>query len=68
MKYYWACFECLNHYGLIKYETAWVGDHPFTYNMEDSTLYSWLRSHGLPTLLNWKEITEEEFHMHPEGE
>jgi len=60
VKYYWMVFDCLTKYGYTKHETVST-DHPFK-------CYDWAEQFGRPMLLAWKEITREEFLLHPDGE
>jgi len=53
-------FDCLTKYGYTKHETVST-DHPFK-------CYDWAEQFGRPMLLAWKEITREEFLLHPDGE
>ena len=69
MKYYWVLFNCLSKNGSTLHETV-ITRHPFTINeyQDDDGVLSWLNQFGnVHTLLNWKEITEEEYRLHPEG-
>lgn len=68
MKYYWACFECLSKHGTTKQEAVF-DEHPFNYHITGSFIQKWLDQYGnQSTLISWKEITKEEYDMHPEGE
>lgn len=61
-KYYWMIFECLSPYGRTKWECV-SEDHPFSRNS-----WRWAEQYGKPMLLTWKEITREEYLIHPDCE
>lgn len=60
MKYYWFCWEHTTKFGVSRYEDVST-KHPFIVKVKIQK-----RNGGVVTLLNYKEISKEEFELYDE--